>query len=231
MGAVTLVLFDIDGTLLRSRGSGRGAMAQAAGELFSRPDLFDGLSFAGAVDLQIVSRALAQGGLAPTGRRVGRLRRVYVRRLKRSLRHDQGEVCPGVHRAIEAVSERAKVGLLTGNWREGAQAKLAAFDLLDSFVGCVGSYGGDAMERDSLVPIAVRRAQRRWGMPRRVIVIGDTAADVRCARAGAAALPGVEVVAVAVATGFASSGALEAAEPDLLLKDLEEGLPALMGLL
>lgn len=231
MDAVNLVLFDIDGTLLRSLGSGRGAMAQAADELYNRPDLFDDLSFAGAVDLQIVSRALAEGGLPPTGRRVGRLRRLYVRRLKRALLSDQGDVCPGVHRAIEAVSTRAKVGLLTGNWREGAQAKLAAFGLLDSFAGCVGSYGGDAMERDSLVPIAVRRAQRRWGMPRRVVVIGDTAADVRCARAGAAALPGVEVFAVAVATGFASIEALQAAGPDLLLNDLDEGLPALMDLL
>ena len=50
MANLTLVLFDIDGTLLNSGGSGRGAMSKAAGELFGRGDMFDDLSFAGAVD-------------------------------------------------------------------------------------------------------------------------------------------------------------------------------------
>lgn len=231
MGGVTLVLFDIDGTLLRSGGSGRRAMQQAADELFYQPDMFASLSFAGAVDSQIVRLALEGAGIPASDRRVARLHHRYVRRLIRCLRDPVGERCPGVERAVREVALRAEVGLLTGNWKEGAHAKLAGFGLDGLFEGCVGAYGGDGMRRDDLVPVAVRRAQRRWGQVQRVVVIGDTVADVACARAGDRALPDVDVVAVAVTTGFAPYEQLVAAQPDLLLPDLEQGLSGLLGLL
>ena len=231
MGGVTLALFDIDGTLLRSGGSGRMAMQQAANELFYQPDMFGDLSFAGAVDSQIVRLALENAGIPATDRRVGRLHHRYVRRLVRNLRNPVGERCPGVERAVREVALRAEVGLLTGNWKEGARAKLAGFGLDGLFEGCVGAYGGDGMCRDDLVPVAVRRAQRRLGRVRRVVVIGDTAADVECARAGDRVLPNTDVFAVAVATGFAPYDDLVAAQPDVLIPDLERGLSELVDLL
>jgi len=231
MAGIDLVLYDIDGTLLRSGGAGRGSMQQAARELFGVEDMFEGLSFAGAVDSQIVRQAMAASGLPPTGRRVGRLRYRYVRRLKRALREPEGEVCPGAEASVHAVRPHAKVGLLTGNWFEGAWAKLAGFGLAGLFDGCVGAYGCDGMHRNELVPVAVNRARRRWGAVRRVVVIGDTVADVACARAGADQMPDLDVLAVAVQTGFAPVHALQAAKPDLLLSDLEQGLPDLVSLL
>ena len=85
MGGVDLVLFDIDGTLLNSGGGGRAAMIAAASELFGCPQLFDNLSFAGAVDSGIVAHALACAGIPPTPRRMGRMRATYARRLTRDL--------------------------------------------------------------------------------------------------------------------------------------------------
>jgi phosphoglycolate phosphatase-like HAD superfamily hydrolase len=125
------------------------------------------------------------------------------------------------------------VGLLTGNWIEGARAKLDALGLLGDFQGCVGAYGGDAGERDALVPIAVRRARRRWGSVSRVVVIGDTPADVQCARAGEQVLveQGVEVRAVAVETGFSSAKALRIAKPDLQISDFISGREELLSLI
>ncbi len=230
MGGVTLVLFDIDGTLLRSGGGGRGAMSAAAAHLFGRPDLFDDLSFAGAVDSGIVGRALHLGGLPPTARRIGRMRKVYARRLKRSLPARRGSVCPGVPEALRRVSQQAKVGLITGNWPEGAWTKLEVYRLQHFFRGCVGAYGGDALCRDELLPIAVRRARRRYGALDTVVVVGDTPADVRCARMGAKAMEADSptVIAVAVQTGFSDPTSLAASSPDLLLTDLEEGLPDLL---
>ena len=145
MAGIDLVLYDIDGTLLRSGGAGRGSMQQAARELFGCEDMFADLSFAGAVDSQIVRQAMAASGLPPTGRRVGRLRYRYVRRLKRALLDPDGEVCPGAEASVHAVRRHAEVGLLTGNWFEGAWAKLAGFGLDELFDGCVGAYGGDGM--------------------------------------------------------------------------------------
>jgi phosphoglycolate phosphatase len=195
--------------------------------------MFDSLSFAGAVDTEIVGRALALAGIPPTPRRVGRMRSVYGRRLKRSLPQRRGSVCPGVPEALTAVAQRAQLGLLTGNWPEGAWTKLEVYRLKAFFAGCVGAYGGDADRRDDLLPVAVRRARRRFGAVDKVVLIGDTPADVRCARAGARALGsnGPEVIAVAVQTGFAEPDTLAAAGPDLLLADLSVGLPDLLSCL
>jgi len=229
---MTLVLFDIDGTLLRSGGSGRGAMAQAAGELYGRFDMFDDLSFAGAVDSSIVAQALWMAGILPTPRRVGRLRARYVRRLTRSLQQSTGELCAGVPEVVPMVRRSAEIGLLTGNWFAGAKAKLQAHGLWGHFDGCVGAYGGDASMRNDLVPVAVHRARRRLGNIDRVVVIGDTPADVNCAKAGQAALKhlGVEVLSVAVETGFSRPEALRQAGPDLQLKDFVCGQQQLLEL-
>lgn len=233
MARLTLALFDIDGTLLRSAGGGRGAMAQAASSLFGRPDLFDDLSFAGAVDNEIVARALANAGIPPTPRRIGRMRASYGRALKRTLPARRGSVCPGVVDAVRTVAERAEVGLLTGNWEEGARTKLQVYRLWHMFDGCVGAFGSDGVHRDELIPVAHRRAVRRWGQVDRVVLIGDTPADVQAARAASAVFgtSGPTVIAVAVGTGYATPEALEASKPDLLVPDLAQGLEALLGCL
>ena len=230
---ITLVLFDIDGTLIRSGGSGRWAMSAAAGELFGCPEMFEGLSFAGAVDSGIVAHAMAAAGIDPTPRQMGLMRARYLRRLSRRLREKPGSVCPGVEDMIAALSGRAQIGLLTGNWERGARIKLAAHGLGSVFSGCVGAYGSDASERNALIPHAHRRARRRWDGLARIVVVGDTPADIRCARAGADLLgpAGPEIIAVGVETGFASAEDLSAAGPDLQVKDLVSGHAALMDLI
>lgn len=226
----TLVLFDIDGTLVSTNGAGRAAMAMAAGRVFGKPDLFEGLSFAGSIDNEIVSRALALAGIPPTPRRMGRLHRTYLRLLQRTLPTTQGTVHPGARQAVAAVSRRARAGLLTGNWRGGAEAKLRHYDLWHPFNPRLGAFGQDADDRDGLVPVAWRRARRLGGPARRIVIIGDTPADVRCARVGQNLLEdhGVQVFAVAVATGFAERDALVDARPDLLVDDLDSGFGQVM---
>ena len=230
MGPVTLVLFDIDGTLLLSHGSGRGAMSEAADDLFGCPEMFDSISFAGAVDSGIVAIAMEASGIPATGRRMGRIRKTYGRRLRRRLAACPGEVCPGVRRLVADLQGRSRVGLLTGNWEESARIKLDYHGLGALFEGCVGAYGSDATQRNALIPFAVRRARRRWSDIQRIIVVGDTPADIGCARAGAAFFPDLEVLAVAVETGFATPEDLAAATPDLQVPDLEQGREALLAL-
>jgi len=233
VGRLSLVLFDIDGTLLRSGGGGRWAMSMAAGERFGRRDMFDSLSFAGAVDSEIVAIALDSVGIPPSPRRIGRMRATYARRLLQTLPGRRGAVCPGVPEALEAVGRQAHLGLVTGNWPEGAWTKLEVYGLTRFFLGCPGAYGDDASTRDGLLPVAIRRARRRWGPVDRVVLVGDTPADVSCARAGAATMgqAGPEVISVAVETGFATSEALAAAGPDLQLSDLAAGLDQLLACL
>ena len=112
---------------------------------------------------------------------------------------------------------RVVLGLVTGNVERGAQLKLERFDLWRRFA--VGAFGSDDRDRDRLPQIAIERAGRLAG--RRfaggdTVVIGDTPADVQCARA-------VGALAVAVATGRPTREELEACRPDILLDSLENG--------
>ena len=234
---MNLVLFDIDGTLMRSGGAGRASMARAVGALYGRPEAFDGLSFAGAVDPAIVSAALRRAGVEPSPRRIGRVRATYAAELARAMPEAVASgaalACPGVREAIPALQARAELGLLTGNWSVGARIKLQAIDLWAPFASGVLACGDDADDRDALLPLAVRRARRRGARPQRVVLIGDTPSDVAAARAGAAALGprGPRVWAVAVSTGFATRESLVEAAPDLLLDNLFEQLDQVLALL
>lgn len=217
-----LLLFDIDGTLLRTRGAGRDALDEAFLAVCGWRDATAEISLAGATDGGIVAGVAARfGALDPrTGAPhvdVPRLRAAYLAALERRLGEPgRIEVCVGVRALLDALRGRAHLGLLTGNWRAGAALKLAAAALDRSWVA--GAYGDDATDRNLLVPVARARAEAAGIRPRRVVVIGDTPADVACARAGGA-------VAVAVETGFASPDALAASRPDLLLPDLARGRP------
>jgi phosphoglycolate phosphatase-like HAD superfamily hydrolase len=221
-----LVLFDIDGTLLRTHGAGRAAMTEAGRHLFGVADLFGAFDFAGAVDSVIVRAALRAQGLDPTPRRLGLFQATYLRALRRRLAQVGGVRCPGVDEALHTLGSRAPIGLLTGNWRDGAEAKLETVGLGGHFPPGFGGYGGDAADRSGLLPVALRRAARRGLRVDRVVVIGDTEADVRCARQGHRTLgPGAPtLITIGVRTGFASPGSLEQSQPDHLVDRLSASL-------
>ena len=106
--------------------------------------------------------------------------------------------------------------LLTGNTRGGARVKLAHYDLWKYFP--CGAFGGDAANRNDLVPIALERA-RSCGIPdtdpARVLVVGDTPNDVECALV-AGATP------IGVATGGYSVADLRDCGADIVFQDLSD---------
>lgn len=218
-----LVLFDIDGTLVRSRGAARRAIHSALlTELGSRP-VSDGIRFDGKTDPQIVQELLALAGHAdPTEE--GAVRRVcdhYVAMLEVELEREPGQICvlEGVTELLDALDARADavVGLLTGNLEPGARLKLGHAGLeWDRFR--VGAFGSDADERRALPPVAVRRAADVMGRTPEgedVVIIGDTPADVTC---GAA----LGVRALAVATGSYDAASLRAAGAHEVFDDLTD---------
>lgn len=212
-----LILFDIDGTLLRTGGAGREALDEAFLGVCGWPEATAGISLAGATDggilRSVFARFLGTGG--PSDHDGAAVQRVYLQALTRRLDvPGRAIACPGVPALLRSLEGRAHIGLLTGNWCAGAALKLRAVGLDRTWA--VGAYGDDAVDRDLLVPVARARAAAAGLAVRRVVVVGDTPADIRCARAGGA-------VAVAVETGFASPEALAAAGPDVVLADLERG--------
>lgn len=217
-----LILWDIDGTLLSTSSAGREALDRAFEELFGVPRAFEGVSFGGRTDNGILSEAFARAGLEQEPHHEPLLQRRYLGHLHTLLgQPGRARLYPGVRARLDELEGRVTHALLTGNWREGAQAKLGAVGLWERFG--FGAFADDSPVRDALVPVARARAQALGLAAERIIVIGDTPHDVACARAGGA-------VAVAVCTGWSSEEELRACGPDLLLPDLERGRAALLAL-
>jgi len=225
-----LILFDIDGTLLRSRGAGMRCMEAAGAEIFGRPFPSDGVDFGGALDPHIYLQLCERHGLPEGAGELPRFRAAYARRLAGVLGGGAGSAhgtsgsaiawpLPGVPALLDALHGRPEltVGLLTGNWPETGALKLAAAGLpVERFV--VNAWGEDGARRPDLLPVALARYAERHGreLPaRRVVVVGDTPRDVEVARTHGAR-------ALAVATGHHKAEALAAAGADLVVQDLSE---------
>jgi phosphoglycolate phosphatase-like HAD superfamily hydrolase len=211
-----IVLFDVDGTLIRSGGAGLRGMNAAFERLYGVRNALDGVSFAGRTDRAIVGDVFRAMGLDPTPEEVARLRAAYVEDLRVEMTRPGAEpagVLPGVEPLLDAVGtlSHVRVGLLTGNFEPGAVVKLEHFDLWRRFA--FGAFGDDHVDRRALVPVALARAMRvglTTPPPSRVVIVGDTPLDVDCAKAHGAR-------AVAVATGPFDRAALSAAGADLVV--------------
>ena len=217
-----LVLFDIDGTILWSDGSGRRAIHRALTEVFggTGPESY---WFDGKTDRQIVRDLMRLEGHADShiDERMDALLDRYVEYLERELSVPgcRPRLLEGVVPLLDALEARGDVvlGLLTGNLERGARAKLAAVGIdPDRFT--VNAFGSDAEHRPSLPAIAQRRARERLGLDlagHAVVVIGDTPADVECGR-------GIGARAIAVATGRYGVEALAAHQPAAVFEDLTD---------
>ena len=187
-----LILWDIDGTLIRSGGVGRRALEVAAarvGELTEVPSI----SMSGKTDPQILREIFAAAALADD--RIDDLvpdamaaAEAALAAAERELRQS-GRVLPGVAALLDRLHRTPGVRqtLLTGNLTANAAVKVSAFDLTGYFDAEVGAYGTDHADRLELVPIALERVARFRGETydaAQVWVVGDTANDLACARAG-----------------------------------------------
>lgn len=210
------LLFDIDGTLVRSGGAGKAAMEAALVTAFGIVEIRDVVPYGGRTDPAIGYDLLHVHGLDPTPANYTRLRDAYLHHLPPCLAANGGHVLPGVRELLARLqSARRRIGLLTGNSREGACRKLDHFGLWDDFP--FGGFGDDHHDRDDVArsALAAARAAHPAAEIREVWVIGDTPLDVKCARA-------IGAKSVAVATGWTSAAELAAAGADLVLADLSD---------
>lgn len=216
-----LVLWDIDGTLVHTKGAGTDAFDLALADVLG--EVPEGrVRMSGKTDPLIVHEQLALLGREPEPELVDAVLARLVHRLAdlSSRIAEQGVACPGVTEVLAELDRRADVaqGVLTGNLRPNAVVKLAAFGL-DRFVDFdLGAYGSDHLDRNLLVPLARRRAEARLGGPvaaEDTWVVGDTPLDLACARAGG-------VRCLLVATGTYGADELVELEPDAFLVDLTD---------
>ncbi|MEQ8769844.1 MAG: HAD family hydrolase [Phycisphaerales bacterium] len=220
-----LILFDIDMTLLESRGVGLRSMVEAGQSLFGDHFNADGIAFGGQLDPLILNMMFERSGVEPTPEAHANLREAYVARLTRSFES------PGVARALpgaialldalDAEGHREALGVLTGNFEESGRLKLGAAGIdPDRFT--VHVWGDDSPHhppaREHLPPVGVERHAARTGVTlgmEQVTLIGDTTHDVRAARMNGCR-------ALGVATGSVSANDLRDAGADRVVDDLTD---------
>lgn len=216
-----LLLFDVDGTLIRSHGAGRMALEAALLEMFNTAGPIADYQMSGKTDARIITDLLTAAGF-DADEIAQKLPEIYnlMATKGRHIFWKQGMAsCPGIMPLLQRLNARADVllGLLTGNSQVTAPLKLQAAGI-DPVIFRVGAYGSDAMDRNQLPRIAMQRAEALTGTPfngRQTIIIGDTPADILCARAG-------QATAVAVASGWHAAATLQKYQPDHLLDNLAD---------
>lgn len=220
---IRLVLFDIDGTLIRTGGAGMAAFTLTGEQAFGVLNGTGHMKFAGRTDTSLVREFFVSHGLETNDANVTRFFEHYLSILGETLAAYQGAPCAGVEAFLEglsSLSQPPRIGLLTGNIRRGAEIKLRHFGLWGWFE--MGAYGDDHEDRNQIAHVALRRGRELLGedlQPDELLVVGDTPRDVECGRA-------VGAKVLAVATGGASHEDLQASQPDWLVGDLTQAAVA-----
>ena len=214
---IRVVLFDIDGTLIRTRGAGTGAFERTFATEFKIPRATASLNFAGRTDTALVQECFRAHGIPSTPKNFRRFFENYVFWLDHFLNARNGSICTGVRqclRAFQRLPNPPVLGLLTGNIRLGAEIKLRHFKLWDAFR--LGAFGDDHEDRNELARIAQKRASQTAGRKiagPEILVIGDTPLDIQCGNT-------IRAKVLAVATGEFSEAKLRAHRPTWLVKNL-----------
>ncbi len=208
-------LFDIDGTLVRSEGVGWRSIRESCRDVLGNQAL-PLIELGGQTDRGIFMEILEHFQL-PANPWLDRLVAAYHRRLAANWDPTAFVVLPGVRELVAQIAgtEWAIPGLLTGNSPIGAETKLSRAHLWDFFR--IGFYGDQDRCRNELarrVPSTLREANA--GCEKlNIVIIGDTLADIACARA-------IDSRVIAVSTGFATWESLQSAQPDYLVRDLRQ---------
>src|SRR5215475_4108727 len=227
----TVLLFDIDGTLVTTGGAGRRALERVFSHCFGRQDACS-FRLDGMTDRAIVRAGLTSIGIAATKEEIDAVLRDYVRILEEEVARvdpSQYHLHAGIQDALDAARARPEIalGLGTGNIREGARVKLSRVGIYDRFA--FGGFGCDAEDRIALIRRGAERGASLLGAPLeecRVVIIGDTPKDVAAAQA-------IGAECVAVGTGSFTAEQLVGAGATAAFADLSApgAMEAILGAL
>lgn len=213
-----LILWDIDGTLIRTNRAGIVALVRAFAQVHGREPDMDSIEAAGRTDRWIIARMLEHHGIAATPQNIHAILEGYLQLLHGEMVARSGRILPGILDLLETLHRRSDVvqALLTGNVERGARIKLEHYHVWHYFE--FGAFGDDSALRNDLGPHALRRAREKHAMdfaPERTFVIGDTPHDIECGKV-------IGARTIAVATGTFGVDALQAHAPTAVFGDFSD---------
>jgi len=214
----TLLLWDIDGTILSAKGAGRAALSESLAKSFGISSDLAHIDMYGRTDRWIYRQMLQSFHLELSEVNFKKLEDHYFEALPAQLGAKGIGLLPGVPEVIEEGFRRGDImqGLLTGNLRRGAELKLTPYGLWEKLK--VGAFADDSEDRNQLPPHALRRASELAGhdfRPEQVWIIGDTPHDIACGHHNG-------LRTLAVATGKHTMEQLAAEKPCALLSSLAD---------
>lgn len=218
MNDPTLLLFDIDGTLLRAPGAGRAAYVRAFNELYGSAYRFEDVSFIGQTDPEVFQEAARQIirrelNVREYAEVTERFAAVYGEELDKC---EQFHLFPGVAELLNHLSGREDVllGLATGNLETTARLKLRRGGLDRHF--SFGGFGSDAPDRPGMVRAALEKARREAGFAgERIFIIDDSPHGISAAQQAG-------IATIAVGTGLSDHGSVLDADPTHFMEDLSD---------
>jgi phosphoglycolate phosphatase-like HAD superfamily hydrolase len=228
---VKIVLFDIDGTLIKAGGAGARGLNKAVKEMCGVGNICDKFSLQGSTDKENFSNAFKYAcGKKPSAKQFRELELKYLGFLpievKSSIKSGNYSKLSGVEKILVLLSKRKDVlvGLGTGNLKEGALIKLEPSGLNKYFA--FGGYGCDSHVRSGVLKKAVARAEKLLKVkirPDEVYVIGDTHLDVAAAKDAG-------YHSAAVMDGYGEEKLLMRSGAELIVKNFDDLYPWLIWL-
>jgi phosphoglycolate phosphatase-like HAD superfamily hydrolase len=214
-----LVLFDIDGTLVRRAGPHhRDALVEGIRRVTGLETSTDGIPVQGMLDSVILTLMLRRAGASRTAIRqaMPEIQRAAERYYRRVCPEIRGKQCPAAEPVLDRLTRRGVLlGLVTGNLTRIGWHKLDRAGLAHYFR--FGAFGEMAATRAGLARLAIREARAQgWigrGVP--ISLVGDSPNDVIAARTA-------RIRSIAVRTGITPPGGLEALHPDFVLRNLRD---------
>ncbi|HHW47393.1 MAG TPA: HAD hydrolase-like protein [Clostridiaceae bacterium] len=226
-----LLIWDVDGTLIRLMGMGRKALNAAFYEIYGINNAFDNVNMAGALDLPLLKKVFEHYGISesypPSDQTdsvllsneaikffdtYSRILGSYACQIKTSI------TAPGVQELLKALEKRSNFYnvLGTGNIERGARIKLS-IDNLNKFFP-TGGFGDEAIERTQLIEKAIEKSNKTFNINfgrNNIYVIGDTPIDIECGKK-------IGVRTIGVATGTYSAEQLLQCCADYVFRDLSD---------
>ena len=217
--ALPAVLFDVDGTLIRSGNSlHHEAFAAGLNEVYGLTYDLRSLGPGGRTDRWLAREALRRGGVDATTAEANldSAFRYMIEYYRRHVQDLTRYVLPGVSELLERLKAAGfRLGLITGNLQPIAESKMQRAGLATFFE--FGGFGADSEVRSDVVEAAFREARRVCGPLRsnEVVVVGDTPFDVEGAHVH-------DLRCIGVLTGPYTEAELQEAGADLIVADLAD---------
>lgn len=227
--AKSLLLFDIDGTLMITKGAGSRCLERAGRMVFGEEFEFTKFTV-GTLDPEIFAHLALHNEIDHGQENLARFRETYLKELEQELvriAHDI-LIMPGITELLETLRPRLSdqgdlvLGILTGNYKKAATLKLDAAGF-DWSMFPVTAFAEDGKTRNDLPRVAMDQFEKITGEkanPQQTFIIGDTPRDIECAKAHGC-------VSIAVATGRYRMNQLQEAGGDVVVESLADPAPLL----